>query len=45
LAAVPTKASQAVETAIARVLRPALVTSAVPALAAARPAPKTNKKK
>jgi hypothetical protein len=45
LAAVPTKASQAVETAIARILRPALVTSAVPALAAARPAPKTNKKK
>lgn len=42
---VPTKASQAVETAISRVARPALVASAVPALAAARRDPKRQQKK
>lgn len=45
LAPVPTKASQAAETAIAKVLRPALVASAVPALAAAKPPQKTKPKK
>ena len=45
LAPVPTKASQATETAIAKVLRPALVTSAVPALAAAKPRPRPTQKK
>lgn len=45
LAPVPTRASQAAETAIAKVLRPALVASAVPAIAAARPPQKTRPKK
>jgi hypothetical protein len=45
LAPVPTKASQATEKAIAKVLRPALVASAVPALAAAKPPQKTKPKK
>lgn len=45
VAKVPTKASQATETAIAKVLRPALVASAVPALAVAKPPQKTKPKK
>ncbi|MFA6043612.1 MAG: hypothetical protein WC718_01395 [Phycisphaerales bacterium] len=42
---VPTRASQSVETAIARYARPALVAGAVPALAAARSDPRTKPKK